>query len=131
FAGDDHVAIIAAPKRILPLVQAQAGLLLFGPVAGMAFLGEDGPYVLLEIDLDVGRRRKVHFGSEGDGCASANPSSQQSSLHEQYPVRTFRIRTRAVRAGNPALQKEPRLSTQTGGLISICEPREQVEGRVL
>ena len=59
-AGDHHRTDFAALEDEVPRVEAQAGLLLFGAVAGVAMLGEDRPDFLFEkFDLGGGGRRRV------------------------------------------------------------------------
>jgi len=52
-ARDDDRAIIAAPQSVLPLVEAEAGLLGVFAVTGVALLGEDRLDVLFEVDFSV------------------------------------------------------------------------------
>ena len=53
-AWDDDRAIIAAPQCVLPLVEAEAGLLGVFAVTGVAFLREDRLDILFEVDFPVG-----------------------------------------------------------------------------
>ena len=65
-AGDDDGAVVAAAHGVLAFVEAEAGLLDFVAVTGEAFLDEERPDVLFEVEFGRGGCEEGKRRSQGE-----------------------------------------------------------------
>jgi hypothetical protein len=100
FAGDDGSPGVAAAEGVGLAVEAEAGALLLGAVAGKASLLEDRPHVAVKVHPGGGFRT-VGMGQaqQGDGEQEGGPGEIQAGEHGRVPeagLRSSRYSTRST-----------------------------------